>query len=73
MLWPKKWMTTEEIRAFAYLLDTPIYSYVEFTMNGKKSFAWERIPHPAFTPNVTNDRGIYILNSAKHFQLITIP
>ena len=68
------WMGTDEVQAFAYLLDTPIYTCVQVKSNGKPNqFCWQRLPHPELASNVGNDRGIYLLNAHDHFQVITKP
>ena len=67
----KTWMTTEEVRGFAYLLDTPIFTLVHNkNTNGRDCYYWQRIPHHLTKENVNNVRGIFILNAHNHFQLI---
>ena len=70
----RTWMETEEVEAFAYLLDTPIYTCSQIKRRGKPDeYCWQRSPHQSRLPNVGNERGIYILNANNHFQLITNP
>ena len=70
----KTWMTTQEIRGFAYLLDTPIFTCVHSkNREGRETYFWQRVPHESLQENVRNTRGIYILNKQSHFQLITKP
>ena len=71
---PKTWMETEEVQAFAFLLDTPIFTCSQIKRMGKSDqYCWQRSPHQSLSPNVWNERGIYILNANDHFQLITNP
>ena len=65
----KKYMRTEEVEAFAYMLDTPIYTCVE----NQGQYFWQRLPHPSSPSNVSCDRSIYLLNENVHFQLVLKP
>ena len=70
----KTWMATEEVRGFAYMLDTPIFTLVQYKDRaGRVTYSWQRVPHQSFRENVNNVRGIYILNANDHFQLIKKP
>ena len=43
------WMQTEQVEAFAYLLDTPIYTCVQHKSSGgcqSDEYFWQQIPHP---------------------------
>ena len=65
----KKYMRTEEVEAFAYMLDTPIYTCVE----SRGQYFWQRLPHPSSPANVSCDCGIYLLNENVHFLLVLSP
>ena len=69
-----KWMTSFEIEAFSYLLETPIYSCVKAVRaDGNVTFSWQRTPHPSSKKQVKNSRGIYIVNADYHFELVIEP
>ena len=63
------YMRTEQVEAFAYMLDTPIFSCVE----SRGKYFWQRLPHESMGVNVNNERGIYILCENVHFQLVIQP
>ena len=63
------YMKTAQVEAFAYLLNTPIYTCVE----NRGRYFWQRLPHEAAPVNVTNSRAVYILNERVHFQLVLKP
>ena len=67
------WLTSHEIDALAYLLDTPIFSCVQrkHADGSLGKFYWQRSPHEASPYQVQNDRGIYIQNANNHFELVT--
>ena len=67
-----EYMTSFEIEALAYMLQTPIYSCVQQkkTNGSTGRFYWQRSPHESATA-VTHSRGIYIQNSSDHFKLVT--
>ena len=67
------YMTTREVEAFAYLLDTPIFTCVRTKMGGTERYFWQRLPHESMEDNVDNQRGIYLLNAKDHFQLVLRP
>ena len=66
-------MTTREVEAFAFLLDTPIFTCVRLRMGKSERYFWQRVPHDSAEHNVTNQRGIYLLNAHDHFQLVLKP
>ena len=66
-------MTTREVEAFAFLLDTPIFTCVRLRMGKSERYFWQRVPHDSAEYNVTNQRGIYLLNAHDHFQLVLKP
>ena len=56
---PKPWMETEEVQAFAYLLDILFYTCSKIKRRGKpEGYYWQR---SSLLPNVGNERGIFIL------------
>ena len=72
----KEWMGTEEIEAFSYILQTPIFSCVQHSSNngrGQPRYFWQRMPHQTTREDVGNDRAIYIYFANNHFQLVTKP
>ena len=68
-----EYMTTFEVEALSYMLQTPIYSCVleQRTDGSDGRFFWQRSPHESSPQQVVHDRGIYIQNSHDHFQLVT--
>jgi len=66
-------MTTREVEAFAFLLDTPIFTCVKSGSGRQRKYYWQRIPHEGAEMNVTNGRGVYIFNANDHFQVVLQP
>ena len=63
-----------QVDAISYILDTPIFTCVQFKLrNGEERVAWQRIPHEDSPFPVGNQRGIYLYNADIHFKLVLKP
>ena len=70
----KIWMGTDQIEAFSYIVDCPVYCCVgRRRIDNVKEYFWQKLPYHTSRVQVNDSQGIYILNDEKHFFLVVNP